>query len=40
MKCEKCQQETHSIYITKDYEKLCGACCDKQEQKKKDTVHA
>jgi hypothetical protein len=40
MKCEKCKEETHCIYITKDYEKLCGACCDREEQKKKQVMNA
>jgi len=28
-KCDKCKKKSYSIYITHDYEKLCGACYDK-----------
>lgn len=35
MKCERCKKETYCVYINRNYEKLCGTCCDKEEAKKK-----
>jgi hypothetical protein len=35
MKCEKCKKETYCVYITEEYQKICGPCCDKKEQKKR-----
>ncbi len=35
MKCDRCKKDTYSVYITENYERLCGSCCDNEEQKKK-----
>jgi hypothetical protein len=33
MKCESCVENTHQIYITYDYRRLCGDCFDKEYRK-------
>lgn len=40
MDCDQCRERTYSIYITRDYEKLCYECYIKTEDGKSTHRHS
>ena len=38
MICDKCGKKTYVIFITRNHEKLCDDCYDKQKKEKKWTL--
>lgn len=35
MKCDKCGEKTHIIFITRNHRKLCDKCYDERKKEKK-----